>query len=503
MISRKVIDDIGVLDEIFTPGAGEDTDYCIRAVRKGYTLAQVPIGTQVGNNGERLIGGFPLWHQAEATVHDLPDWKEIFARNGQILIDKYGQKVTKITTAPPPVTSIIPMIAVITPVYNDAAHIANAIRSVRTQSKEFKIKHFIYDDASTDKTVATIAEVPFNPQSMQVLCGNENHGQSYARNEAIKIALIQGFQYIAFLDSDDEWMPDHLSSSMQAMDYSMCDVVYSKPRWIDEYGKPVVFYGFGRPRKFIGKQLEANNFIWISGVMAKSECMKDNKFDSKLDGLEDWDMWYRLNKQGFKFFYNEDETFTYLARDSGQASKSNVKRELVRAKHGMKLQGTRLNIACGADYRPEYINSDLYPLKDCPIDDQVDAREIPYDDGTVDEIRALHVIEHFDFHEGNKVLAEWYRALRPGGKLILETPDLLATCKAFVEGDADFRILMYGQLFACPWIPGQTHKFMFYENQLKVQLGWAGFKSVTRIQPISNYVHPTTQHLFLAVEAIK
>jgi ubiquinone/menaquinone biosynthesis C-methylase UbiE len=116
---------------------------------------------------------------------------------------------------------------------------------------------------------------------------------------------------------------------------------------------------------------------------------------------------------------------------------------------------------------------------------------------------ALHIIEHFSFSEGQKVLNEWYRVLKPGGKLILETPDLLATCQRFVNSDEQFRITLYGHLFAYPDLPGQIHKFLFTETQLRCQLGWAGFKNVERVQPMSKYVHNTTVDLFLAVIATK
>ena len=132
------------------------------------------------------------------------------------------------------------------------------------------------------------------------------------------------------------------------------------------------------------------------------------------------------------------------------------------------------------------------------MDAIIDAKSIPYDDNSIDCIRALHVIEHFDFHEGNRVLREWYRALKPGGKLILETPDLMATCKRFIN-DPDMRIPLYGHFFAYPWIPGQAHKFLFTEEQLACNLGWAGFKNMKRIMPMSNYVSNNTVDIFLAI----
>ena len=146
---------------------------------------------------------------------------------------------------------------------------------------------------------------------------------------------------------------------------------------------------------------------------------------------------------------------------------------------------------------------DLYPTEKARIDTKFDVSKIPYPDNSIDGLRALHILEHFSFNEGQKVLEEWYRVLKPGGKLILEVPDFLAACRDFVNGNDETRLNLYGHFFAFPDLPGQIHKFMFTEDQLVCQLNWAKFKNIRRIQPMSGYVMPDTVHRFLAVEASK
>jgi glycosyltransferase involved in cell wall biosynthesis len=390
------------------------------------------------------------------------------------------------------------LIAVITPAYNSANFVNQAVNTVKNQNLS-NIRHYIYDDASTDGTTSLLEQL-VGDISLYIVFGKENCGQSWGRNTLIKQALADGCKYIAFLDVDDQWDVDHLSSSLDVLGDN--DIVYSKPKFVLENGDTGHPYNIPIPAFFVGKQLKHNNFIWISSVLARAECFKDVEFDSSLDSIEDWDMWIQQDMLGRKFIAKDSTSITYLSRASGSASQGQSKMYSFNNKH-LRLPKLKLHLACGHDYKDDYINIDLYPVEGVITDAQFDVAKLPYEDNSVDEIRAFHIIEHFDWHEGNRVLAEWYRVLKPGGRLWLETPDFLASCDAFVKGTPEFRNMLYGHFFAMAWIPGQIHKFLFTEDQLRCQLGWAKFKQVNRLPPSSNYVRPDTYNLFLNVEAIK
>lgn len=161
----------------------------------------------------------------------------------------------------------------------------------------------------------------------------------------------------------------------------------------------------------------------------------------------------------------------------------------------------KLNLGCGGDYIEGFVNVDQYA--DHKVDARYDVAKIPYDDNTVDEIRAFHVIEHFHFLDGQKVLKEWCRVLKPGGRLHLETPDFLESCKEFINQTEEGRVHLYGHFFSTAWIPGQTHLFLFTETQLRAQLEWAGFGTVNRLPPSSGYLTHYPAYIFLNVEAFK
>ena len=90
MIHRKVFDKIGLLNEEYGVGGGEDTEFCIEAEKAGFEVIEVLNKTW---EGFQYVGGFPIYHKGEGTMHD-PDlvqgWNNIFLRNSLKLAKKYN-----------------------------------------------------------------------------------------------------------------------------------------------------------------------------------------------------------------------------------------------------------------------------------------------------------------------------------------------------------------------------------------------------------------------------
>lgn len=92
MIKRSLFREIGFLDEAFSPGAGEDTDFCMKATNAGYRVVQVPNESE----GEYAYSiPFPIWHKGGRTVKEIPGWDGIVARNTKILDDRYPRTLAK------------------------------------------------------------------------------------------------------------------------------------------------------------------------------------------------------------------------------------------------------------------------------------------------------------------------------------------------------------------------------------------------------------------------
>lgn len=99
-------------------------------------------------------------------------------------------------------------IAVVIPVYNGAAFIASAIRSVRMQSVP-AAEILVIDDASSDTTREIVARMAEDDRRIRLICNTTNRGPSFSRNRGLSEA---GGALVAFLDADDIWLPDHLAN---------------------------------------------------------------------------------------------------------------------------------------------------------------------------------------------------------------------------------------------------------------------------------------------------
>ena len=91
MIDRKVFDTVGLLNEEYGTGSGEDIEFCIEAVNAGFE--QFECLPKEALSPRAYTGGFPIYHVGEATVQDaklVQNWKETFYKNGLRLAKKYN-----------------------------------------------------------------------------------------------------------------------------------------------------------------------------------------------------------------------------------------------------------------------------------------------------------------------------------------------------------------------------------------------------------------------------
>ncbi|MCW2257104.1 glycosyltransferase involved in cell wall biosynthesis [Providencia alcalifaciens] len=131
------------------------------------------------------------------------------------------------------------LVSIIMPLYNSARFLNLSIDSVLSQTyKNWEL--ILIDDCSTDDSLSK-AEIYCNKDSrIKLIKLNENSGAAIARNKGIKLA---SGKYIAFLDSDDIWLPNKLEIQLDFMISSNALLSYTAYKKIDENNQEIINFG--------------------------------------------------------------------------------------------------------------------------------------------------------------------------------------------------------------------------------------------------------------------
>lgn len=219
-----------------------------------------------------------------------------------------------------------PQVSVIIPCYNRAYIIRRAINSVLHQTfQDFEI--IVVDDGSTDNTEEIIREFQENDRRIRYFCHDKNKGGSSARNTGIKLAKGQ---YIAFLDSDDEWLPSHLHRKVELIKEMGVDgligsfytVVNSKYSLRKCLPKPFsmsiieyIFLGLGDTR--------SSTMVFIK------KALEQVLFDEKLFKQQDWDLAIRFSNH-FKIGVDSAATVNIYVELPDRMGSKGVNQQAVR-----------------------------------------------------------------------------------------------------------------------------------------------------------------------------
>lgn len=185
------------------------------------------------------------------------------------------------------------VVSVIIPTFNRAHTLPRAIRSVFDQTyQDWEL--IVVDDGSEDDTVCVVRG--FGDPRVRCIRHEQNHGQAAARNTGIKAALGT---YIAFLDSDDEWLPEKLAKEVALFEASGQGVglVYVGKMIWDANGR-MLSIRMPTLQGDVYEKLLAWDFIGsCSRVTLRKNILESvGGFDEKLALHDDWDLWLRVAK---------------------------------------------------------------------------------------------------------------------------------------------------------------------------------------------------------------
>lgn len=144
----------------------------------------------------------------------------------------------------------------------------------------------------------------------------------------------------------------------------------------------------------------------------------------------------------------------------------------------------KLHLGCGEKYLEGYVNIDFPDSEQSIIKTRADVfypnmRELSYPEGTVDEIRSHHLFEHFSRAEALKLLVRWRSWLKPGGMLVIETPDFTTSAAMFLGSTSlKRRFELARHIFGSEEAGWANHKDYWDVEKFSFVLGKLGFKKV-------------------------
>lgn len=222
-----------------------------------------------------------------------------------------------------------PFFSVIIPCYKiNESLIERAIESVKMQ-KEKNWELILIDDNGKVSDWVTINEnlqKKYTSKKIKFIFHEKNMGANKARNNGIKVAKGE---FIAFLDADDEWDVDYLSSVSDHIKNKQAVFTYCNYKIVNKAGIQPPRYKSNHSKNgyIFDEEVYGDLISPTSAVTVKKEViLKAGLFDESLLARQDYDMWLRIcenNKVNFIL-----EPYVAIYRDGHESISSNHKRHI-------------------------------------------------------------------------------------------------------------------------------------------------------------------------------
>lgn len=239
----------------------------------------------------------------------------------------------------------LPLVSVITPVFNGAAWLEEALDSALAQSF-YSLEVIVVNDGSTDDSLAIARAMARNDDRIRII-DQASAGLPAARNLALKMARGA---YLALLDADDAWLPNHLQLAMQAFENDPdLGLVHANIQQVDTEGALI-----GIPIRTWRENMDAFEALALrhehvccpTAVFSRLALDTVGGFDLRFTGLgcEDRDLWLRIAAR-FRIRYMDQVTARYrihphsMSADNGRMA---LARQMLVAKLAESERGARL-----------------------------------------------------------------------------------------------------------------------------------------------------------------
>lgn len=454
---------VGGFDPEFGFGYLCDADVSLRIKALGYSI--VPVG---------LDGAFPLYHPYSAVDTQIKKEKvALMRKNREILYTRHWKK---------------PVYSVVVPTYNHLEDLLKpCLESIKhnTDFSTVDIEIIVVANGCIDGTADYVDSLGF---PFKLVWFDEGLGYTIAANEGIKVAKGE---YVILMNNDivllDWGLPKNtwinmlvapmlvdekvgLTGPLELYD-SYADrriliffLVCIRRKLFDEIGLLDTAYAPGGGED-VAFSVEAQNAGY------KQVVVPDNNI-SQASGN---------NVGSFPVWHHAEGTFSAMEfpEYGNKIIKINGLRNMVRYNKHIKL-----NLGSGGVEVPGgYISVDKFDKRASILMDVCDL-ELP--DNSVEEILASHLFEHLSPYKVSDILEKWLKVLKPGGKLIMEMPNIEELCKAYATMDKDGKYGILNTIFGAVNTGNDEdknnivspHLFGWAPDLLWDHLMWAGFRDV-------------------------
>lgn len=228
------------------------------------------------------------------------------------------------------------LVSVVIPAYNSAEYIAETLESVLAQTfRDYEI--IVINDGSPDDEKLEKALAPYLHLLRYVK--QENQGPSAARNVAINHA---GGKYVAFLDSDDRWLPTHLEEQLRLLESDPTLGLVYADGIVTVRDAPVrTCFEINRQRRPVTFEMlvQEDCTVVTSATVARREALlQAGLFDERFRHCEDFELWARVLLCGFRIDYACQIRIVHRSGIGLSSDSESMKRSLIAVYQKMSSQ---------------------------------------------------------------------------------------------------------------------------------------------------------------------
>lgn len=467
MYDAELLRKLGGFDEIYNPGYLSDVDVTARISSAGYKVREVPEyqRNKRYENGVFAIN-FPVVHTGQVQTMNKTADVQVIRKNRAILYHRYGHQPVKYT--------------IIIPTYNHCEDLLKpCVESLFKYTDMTQVQLIVVANGCTDGTREYLTSLD---AAVTAIYFDEPIGYTRAVNMGLRVARGD---YIVLLNNDTELLPQSENQWLQMLEQPFSD--------------PSV--GLTGPLMLHDDYADFDVLIFFCAMIKREVFDKIGDLDEIFSpgGGEDIDFTVRASRAGYRavavgptefspekntnvgnvpIWHKDNKTFREIPEYTNYIVKRNG---LINAKRYNK--NIKLNLGAGGVNCPGYLSVDLYDKR---AQVKMDITKLDFDDSSVTEILASHVFEHLNPYHSLDILKDWNRVLRPGGKLIMEMPNIEELCKRFVTASTGERYGILNAIYGSVNTTGEggpdnitsPHLFGWWPQSLHDHLTNAGFVDI-------------------------